>query len=556
MEGIMFPSCQEGCILLCMTDVQLLLQEISKLMELKGENPFKIRAFEKAASILAGYTDLKERAKAGSLTEISGVGKTIADIVAEFVLTGKVSFLDELRNSLPVGLVEFTQIPGLGPKKAKQLITELEIHSIAELEYACRENRLLALKGFGDKIQNKILEGIVFLRGNQGQHRLVDVLPIAENFLKYLSENGLFSGENVLRICETGALRRKLETICELEFLVQEMDPPSLKIELEKIAANFSFPVRLHYASSDCFGSEWVRTTATSEHWNALGAPSSLCVSTEDEFYSKLGLPWIAPEMRETGEEVLLARSSQLSDVLPWKRVQGIFHNHTVFSDGSATIEEMVLEAKHQGYQYIGISDHSQSAFYARGLKPEDLLAQEKEIKRVQEAHPEIRIFWGIESDILADGSLDYEPKWLKKFDFVIASVHSRFQMDRETMTARILEAVRNPYTRFLGHLTGRILLGRKGYDIHIEKIIAEAAARDVAIEINANPSRLDIDWRWGAQLRKYSAQVSIHPDAHDRAGISDMVFGIGVARKALLPESLVLNSKSVKEVEKWLKRE
>jgi DNA polymerase (family 10) len=252
---------------------------------------------------------------------------------------------------------------------------------------------------------------------------------------------------------------------------------------------------------------------------------------------------------------VKLAKAGKLDSILAWDGVRGIFHNHTTRSDGTASLEEMVIAAKKQGFQYIGISDHSQSAFYASGLKTDALLEQEKEIRKVQDKHPDIRIFWGIESDILADGSLDYPESMLKRFDFVVASVHSRFQMDKEAMTDRILEAIRNPHTRFLGHATGRILLGRKGYDLHMEKIIAEAAACDVAIELNANPARLDIDWRWGPELRKHGTKISVNPDAHATDEIVNTRFGIMMARKALLPASQVVNGRSVKEVEKWLAR-
>ena len=297
------------------------------------------------------------------------------------------------------------------------------------------------------------------------------------------------------------------------------------------------------------------KSTGSKEHWHALGNPEPFDVATEEEFFERLKLPMIPPEMRETGEEVKLAKSGALKDLLPWDGVRGVFHNHTTRSDGRDSLEDMVVAAKKCGYAYIGISDHSQSAFYAQGLKSDALLEQEKEIRTLQEKHPDIRIFWGIESDILADGDLDYDAKMLKRFDFVVASIHSRFQMEKEAMTDRILTAIRHPATRFLGHVTGRLLLGRKGYDLHMDKIIAEAARCDVAIEINANPARLDIDWRWGKELRASKTLVSVNPDAHDVAGLSDTIYGIAVARKALLPTGLVVNSRSVQEVEKWLKR-
>lgn len=551
-----------------------LLEEIQHLMELKGENPFKVRAFDKAAKVLEEASDdedWKLRAKEGTLTELPGIGKGISQVLTEFILEGKSSVRDELKESLPEGLLELTRVPGLGPKKAMQLVTELEIKTLGELEYACRENRLLKLKGFGEKVQTKILEGVQFLAANRGQLRLSEAFPIAERILPVLSKavnDGRHPAGGGLRIVETGELRRRRETLSSLEFLVETLPGMKTTASLEEklygslaldsmSGEKLGLPVKFHFATTSEFPAALARTTATTEHWKALGADAKGIVGapTEEEFYAKLGVPFIAPEMRETGEEIELARQGKLAQVLPWDGIRGVFHNHTTMSDGAATLEEMVLAAKARGYEYIGISDHSQSAFYAQGLKEDALDAQEKEVRRVQEKYPEVRIFWGIESDILADGSLDYDDRRLKRFDFVIASVHSRFQMDQEAMTDRILQAIRHPATRFVGHLTGRLLLGRKGYDLHVEKIIEEAAKRNVAIEINAHPARLDIDWRWGSELRRRSCMVSVNPDAHEIAGLDDTKYGILVARKALLPSSLVLNSMGTKEVEAWLKR-
>jgi DNA polymerase (family 10) len=531
-----------------------LLDEIQRLMKLKGENPFKIRAFEKAVQALAGQDDLLARAKAGTLTELPGIGKGIADVLTEFLLHGRTSVKDELEASLPKGLIELTEIPGLGPKKAIILIEELGVHSAVELEYACKENRLAKLKGFGTKTQQKILEAITFRNSNLGQLRLVESEIFTTSFIEMAQ-----SRFGSLRIHETGGNRRKLETVSELEFLieskasVQQEEMSSLVEQFKKKNPGMP-PIVLHYASSEQFGFEWARTTATPEHWNAIGSPDPFSVKTEEEFYEKVGLPWIPPEIRETGEEVKLAKKGHLDQLIGWDGIRGIFHNHTTRSDGVATLEEMVSEAERLGYDYIGISDHSQSAFYAQGLKEDILLEQEKEIRQVQKKHPHIRIFWGIESDILADGSLDYDARILKKFDFVIASVHSRFQMDRDAMTQRILTAIRNPATRFLGHPTGRLLLGRKAYELDMDLIISEAADHGVAIELNANPARLDLDWRWGPAMRKNQTLTSINPDAHDTSGLNDVRFGIAMARKALFPASQVVNSKSVQEVERWLK--
>jgi DNA polymerase (family 10) len=533
-----------------------LLEEMKRLMTLKGENPFKVRAFEKAAISLEGVDDLAERAKAGTLTELPGIGKGISEVLTEFYVKKTTSALDEMKASLPAGLLELTEIPGLGPKKAMTLIEELGIHSVGELEQACRENRLLKIKGFGEKVQQKVSEGIQFRKSHQGQLKLSDVFPLAELFMKDLVP--LVDGA---RVSETGELRRRLEILSSMDFLVETGTSTKLKPKVDALIKNFQsehsieLPIQVSYAYPQHFGYELAKSSASKAHWDAIGKPATSEPKDEESFYKSLDLPWIAPELRETGEEVALARAGKLDQVLPWDGIQGVFHNHTTRSDGTASLEEMVVAAKNLGYKYIGISDHSQSAFYASGLKTDSLLEQEREVKDLQDKYPEIRIFWGIESDILADGSLDYPDSFLKKFDFVVASVHSRFQMDKEAMTDRLLYAIRNPYTRFLGHATGRILLGRKGYELHMEKIIAEAAAHDVAIELNASPSRLDIDWRWGSELRKNRTKISINPDAHAISELEDTRYGIAMARKSLVPVSQIVNTQSAAKVEQWLKR-
>lgn len=532
------------------------LEEILKLMELKGENPFKIRAIRKAIDVVSERTDLLERAENGTLEELPGIGKGISQLLTELLVRKTTHSRDELRASLPKGLEELTEISGVGPKKAQQLIEELGISSVGELEYACRENRLLKLKGFGEKVQEKILKGIEFRSSSQGLRRWAEVEGLAEEVLA-----GLLASVPGKRVEFTGPLRRRLETIDGLDILVEAPDEVRTQERLQEKARALAeslqcaFPIRLHFSSAKRFGFEWAKTTGSAEHWAALGNPAPFDAATEEEFYERLALPWIPPETRESGEEVAMAMAGKLKGLLPWDGVRGVFHVHTQWSDGTASVEQMVAEAKSRGYEYIGISDHSQSARYAQGLDASALIAQEKEIQKAQEKHPEIRVFWGIESDILADGSLDYPPEILRRFDFVIGSIHSRFQMDREAMTQRLIHSIRNPKTRFIGHLTGRLLLGRAGYELDMEKVIEEAARHDVAIEINAHPARLDIDWRWGPLLRRNEAMVSVNPDAHEPAGLEDVRHGICVARKALLSAKSVLNFRSAPEVEKWLQR-
>ncbi|MBS1960912.1 MAG: PHP domain-containing protein [Bdellovibrionales bacterium] len=550
-----------------------LLTEMKTLLEMNGENPFKVRAFDKAADTVESLGDSEDwvgRAKAGTLTEIPGIGKGISALLTEFLLEGTAKERDALAAKLPEGLLELTKVPGLGPKKAIQVIETLGIKTLGELEYACRENRLLKLKGFGEKVQAKILEGVQYLMATSGQMKLAEAFPIAERLLPALAKTaneGRHPAGGGLRVSETGALRRRMETLSSLDFLVETLPGAKTTKQLEErlygavtaLDGGIPLAVKFTFAETARYGTELAHTTATEASWSALvpgrdsaagGAPAA---DTEEKFFAEVHVPWIPPEMRETGEEVALARTGKLDEIVGWNDLQGCFHNHTTRSDGVATLEEMVVGAKARGMKYIGISDHSKSAFYAQGLAEAALAEQEKEIRAVQEKHPDIRIFWGIESDILADGALDYDAKWLDRFDFVVASIHSRFQMDRTTMTERILQAVRNPRTTMLGHLTGRLLLGRKGYELDIEKIISECAARKVAIEINAHPARLDIDWRWGPELRKAGCLVSVNPDAHEVAGLDDVKYGLCVARKALLPRGLVLNARDRAGVEKWL---
>lgn len=537
-----------------------LLREIRTLLELHGENPFKVRAYEKAVDVLSGREDLVKRAQEKTLTEMSGIGKGISEILEAFLLRGDTQARDELAKGLPPGLTELIQVPGLGPKKARTLIDELGIQTLAELEYACRENRLLNLKGFGEKMQSRVLEGIQFLKSNQSRTRLVDALPLSAQLRDRL-QKALGKEANIE---ETGALRRRLEVLEKIEFLITAAPSKtsSLKKISEKALAEFqksqasAIPVELYWTEPSEKGKAWAETTGSSDFLEAFGSKGGGDhAETEEAFFKALRTEWVSPEMRETSETAELAKKGSLKQVLAVDGIRGVFHNHTTRSDGTASLRQMVTHAKKLGYSYIGISDHSQSAFYAQGLKADELKEQEKEIRDLQDEMPEIKIFWGVESDILQDGSLDYPESVLKRMDFVVASIHSRFKMDRAQMTERVIRAIRNPYTRFVGHLTGRLLLGRPGYELDMEAVIEEAAKHDVAIEINANPARLDIDWRHGGLLRAHKTKVSVNPDAHSTEGLEDTVFGIWMARKALLPSSLVVNSWDTQEITKWLDR-
>ncbi len=548
--------------------VVALLEEMQRLSELAEENPFKVRAYGRAADAVRVHQgaqqelndDLVKRARQGTLTEIPGVGKGIAELLTEFLLEGTCSARDALVASFPAGFLELVKIPGVGPKKARRLVEELDVHSMDELYSACLTNRVATLKGFGEKAQAKILASIDYLKSGACRQRWADAVPTVralERALRQAVNEGRHPAVHDLRVQVAGAFRRRLEVISEVDFLIEmplgTIAVNALRSRIEQTLATFraanpdALPVQVFEATTADWGSELARRTASDAHWVEIGEVAA--ARSEEDLYGSLRLPVFSPETRETGEEVRLARAGEFPELLPWDGIRGVFHNHTTRSDGGMTLEELVIAVKKRG-----VSDHSQSAFYAQGLKPDALRAQEREVREVQARYPEVRIFWGIESDILADGSLDYPPEILERFDFVVASIHSRFAGDRDAMTERMVRAVRNPFTTFLGHPTGRLLLERPVYEVDLDAVIEEAARNRVIVEINANPARLDVDWRLGPVLRRTGALVSVNPDAHGEADLDCVELGVAVARKALLPWTQVFNARSVEEVEAWLK--
>lgn len=495
-----------------------ILQQMAFLAELKNENPFKVRALSNAAGILEDIPKpLSELIASGEIKKIAGIGKGTQAIVAEFVSSGKVSELEELKKGIPEGLLELREVRGLGPKKIKALYDDLGIASLAELEYACQENRLLDLKGFGEKTQASILKNIKALQGYKGKV----ILPVALQEAEELKDT-LSAAKGVSRVELTGALRRHDEIVGEVELLVSGK---GAKSALEK------------EGFQESGGGSFLKATER-------GVQARVHVSSEAGF-DKL---W---EETTEGEGWLSGKASK--GLVEEKDIKGVFHLHTTWSDGKDSLEEMVKAADALGYEYLGVSDHSQTAFYAKGLDEKRVLEQKNEIAAVQKKFPKVRIFHGIESDILADGSLDYPKSFLKNFDFVIASVHGQMKMNREDMTKRICRALENPATTWLGHWTGRILLGREAYDFDLDEVLECAKKCGKAIELNANPYRLDVDWRLLPKLVKMGIGVGIHPDAHSAAGLADTKYGVWMARKAGLRAGDILNTKTRAEMEAWL---
>jgi len=523
-----------------------ILAQMAFLAELKDENPFKVRALANAGNVISELPkDVADLQASGEIKKIPGIGKGTQAIVKEFLETGIVTELSTLNEGLPSTILELREVRGLGPKKIKQLYDSLGIASLAELEYACEESRLVDLKGFGEKTQASVLKNIKALMGNKGKV----ILPVALQEAEDVSEE-LAKLKGVKRVEHTGDLRRHNEVVSSIDFLVEASGDVLTKAGFQEEGAAFTkksergLTVRAFTASAKDFGSRWFETTGPAEFVKLLG-PVAAAASEADVFAQKKKT-FLQPECRDLG----IAEE----DLIEEKDIRGVFHLHTTWSDGKNSLEEMAEGAVKLGYEYLGVSDHSQTAFYAHGLDEKRVLEQKKEIEAAQKKFPSLRIFHGIESDILTDGSLDYPAEFLKNFDFVIASVHGQMKMNRADMTRRICGALRNPATTWLGHWTGRLLLGREGFDFDLDEVLQCASDEGKSIELNANPYRLDVDWRILPRLTELDIPIGIHPDAHSVGGLADTRFGVWMARKAGFTPAQVLNTKGAKEMEKWLR--
>ncbi len=565
------------------TNIVSILEDIGRLLEIKGENAFKVRAYANAAHALTENLDELERIAAeGRLREIRGIGEAIAAKITEYLGTGKIEYYEELKRELPESLLELTKVPNLGPKKIKVLFEALGITNVGELEYACRENRLVNLDGFGEKTQEKILKGIEFMKQHKGEHLFADVYAQALGIRDTLREK--VPGSSV-EIC--GSVRRRKEVIRDMDILAAGTDRDALSLVFTTLAGieeiyltgetktsvrlisgvdadlrivePHEFPFALMYFTGSKEHNVRLRGIARKlnmklNEYGLFQGDAPVPADSEAEVYERLGLQYVPPELREDMGEIEAAEARTVPVLVREKDVQGVFHVHTNFSDGSDPVEKMAGAARKLGFKYIGISDHSKSAYYAGGLKPDDVRRQWDLIDSLNEKWPDFHIFKGIESDILPDGSLDYDEDVLKGFDFVIASVHSNFRLARDEQMARIITAIGNPYMTMLGHPTGRLLLSREGYDIDMRAIIDEAARHNKVIELNASPYRLDIDWRYLPYARSKGVRISINPDAHSAAGLAEVFYGVCVARKGWQEKKDVLNTRGVEEITQILK--
>jgi DNA polymerase (family X) len=524
------------------------LKRTAQLMELYDENPFKIKSVANAAFKL-NKTDIDLEGKTlQELEKIEGIGKSIAAKIIELQTTGTLKELEDLTNKTPEGVVDMLGVKGIGPKKVGQLWRELEIESIGELLYACNENRLITLKGFGAKTQAEVKKQIEFHQSNRGKFHYAAVEAFANNLVEILKKK--YSTELVSL---TGAIRRKYEIIEKIELLIASENT----VNIDDVENRANIKIELITCAEKEFYSKLFETTATEDHLHNTGFQPVLLQQTdyksvlqaESEIYKSLHLQYIEPELREGLTEVELAKKNKIPNLIEVTDLKGILHNHSTYSDGQNTLKEMAEYCKELGYKYLGICDHSQSAFYAQGLKPERVLEQHAEIDELNKKLFPFKIFKGIESDILNTGLLDYSDDVLKTFDFVVASVHSNLKMNEEKATERLIKAIENPYTTILGHPTGRLLLSRPGYPINHKKIIDACAENGVIIELNAHPYRLDIDWRWIPYCLEKGVKISINPDAHEKQGYHDMYYGTCVARKGMLTKEMCFNALNLEEI-------
>lgn len=554
-----------------------ILENIAMLLEIKGENPFKSRAYYNAAKALSGITNLEELVKEKRLREIKGIGEALSQKIEEYSKTGTMAYYEELTRAVPESLLELMQIPNLGPKKIKVLYDELEITNIGELEYACKENRLIHLTGFGEKTQEKVLKGIEFFKRHKGEFLFGDVYQEAERIRQRLST---IVDPICAEVC--GSIRRRKEVVRDMDILVAaenhekitsffvsmpEVDQVLVTGETKtsvrmksgieadlRVVTRQEFPYALVYFTGSKEHNVRLRGIAKKKGWklNEYGifdGDNLVICKSEEEIYRALGLPYIPPELREDSGEIEAAEQDKLPSLVQHEDIRGIFHVHTDFSDGVDSLERMVEAAQKFGFSYIGVSDHSKTAYYAGGLKHDAILRQWEMIDTLNKKNSTFRIFKGIESDILSDGSLDYDDSILEGFDFVIASVHSGFTMKKDDMEERILKAMKNPYTTILGHPTGRLLLSRDGYQVDMMRIIDCAAQNHVILELNASPYRLDIDWRYLKYVKDKGVMISINPDAHAVAGLEEVFFGVNIARKGWQESKDILNTRDVNDI-------
>ncbi|MEO8193463.1 MAG: DNA polymerase/3'-5' exonuclease PolX [Gemmatimonadales bacterium] len=557
-----------------------ILNQIGALLELSGAPRFNSRAYQRAARALLalGEDDLAPLLESGELRKTPGVGPATISVIRELMETGESSYLERLTESTPRGLLQMVRIPGLGVAKVSLIHRELGVESLEELEQAARDGRLAKLPRFGSKTAERILAGIAFAR-DSGRRSLYHRALMQAVILR----DSVSRHPGVSEAIITGAVRRHNETVGDIDIVaICTADPAEVARSFADASAvkeviENGYGVSIRYID-DTRMDLWCTTPADAAItlWRATGSEehilelttfaesrgftlseTRLCNSkgraihlkTEHDFFASLGLREIVPELREGMGEIEAAATDSLPDLIVSEDIQGALHCHSTWSDGGATIAEMAEAAKAHGWKYIGITDHSEAAFYAGGMKPEHVLRQHDEIDELNAGMKGFRILKGIECDILPGGRLDYDDRILDRFEYVVGSVHSQFRMESKAMTQRILSAMDDPRLTILGHATGRLLLSREGYSVDVDAVIAKALETGTVLELNCDPHRMDLDWRHCRKARDHGVMIEIGPDAHSEESLDNVEMGVGMGRKAWLTKDDVLNAKPVKEV-------
>ena len=559
-------------------------ENIARLLELKGENPFKIRAYLHASKALEILAEPLEKLIAEErLVAVDGIGKATAEKIATLSTTGRLDYYNDLRDEFPPDILTLFDIQGLGGKKIKALWDSLKIHSVTSLERACKDGRVATLPGFGEKTATNILKAIEHMRSHAGEFRFGDIAALAGSLLEDLRTHPEVGQAQI-----AGSFRRKKEIVRDLDFLVSTKKPEAvmefftthplvenilahgatkssvilkngIQCDLRAVTAA-EFPFALNYFTGSKEHNVRMRSRALSRGWSLNEYRFSAAegrelreplpeIQEEADIYRALDLDPIEPELRENHGEIEAAEKHALPRLIEWSNLRGAFHNHTTESDGRSSLEDMVAAAKELGLEYLGIADHSKASFQANGLDEKRLAAQVARIAEINATEKDIHIFAGTECDILKEGSLDFSDEILASLDYVVASIHSSFTMPAAEMTKRIIRAIENPHITMLAHPTGRLLLGREPYQLDIPAILDAAAATGTFIELNANPRRLDLDWRWWQMAKEKGVKCVINPDAHSTAGLQDLIFGIGIARKGWLTKDDVLNTLPLAQV-------
>ncbi len=554
-------------------DIIEILELTAKLLELHGENEFKVRGYSSAAFQLDKSPLNLTTVSVEDLIKTQGVGKSIALKIEEIRTTGQLSELNEVLSRTPEGVLEMFKVSGIGAKKIRQIWLDAGIDNLNDLQIACENGQIAKIKGFGDKTQESILKALQFLQSNAAKLRMNKAEALAQVLYDELEKH-------FQEVEMVGELRRKNEVVSTIQLLVAAENPMTVQRVLnsldflqqdEKNSNPFVWrgkfedkliPVEVLVSSPQRFQNEVFIYSSSPKHLAQKVTNGTLfqlankqLFDSEEAIYEQAQIPFIVPEMREGTFEFDWASKHTNDNLITWEALKGILHNHSTYSDGKHSLADMARFCKELGFEYLGIADHSKSATYASGLNEYRVKQQHEEIDQLNAELAPFKILKGIESDILADGSLDYANDVLASFDYIVASVHQNLKMDIQKATQRLLRAIENPYTTILGHPTGRLLLSREGYPLDYQKIIDACAERGVVIEINASPYRLDLDWRWIQYCLEKGVMLSINPDAHEKDGYFDMHYGVAVARKGGLTREMTFNALSLADMESYLQK-